>query len=287
VTAGILSGWDPDNTDTTNQIALDAGNHALQLDENSATAMAGLGLLNYNKGKWQASLELLKRASVLSKDSNPTYFYGLILQTTGYISEANQALLKAEQLDPVYPQLQSYLGLNAMTRGDMAAARVHFQRSIDGGNANGVTDMYLLELEMGNPDSAIGYLQETSALAEAGLVTGYNKDSIAAISAAIKDPSQLGSGIEAAIVEQDIVTLNYFGAIPEIMHSLNNSLTNGELLKISIDLGNFLWTPGFTGLRQLPEYKKFLTDIGLVDLWKERGWPDFCQPTGEDDFTCK
>jgi len=287
VTAGILSGWDPDNTDTTNQIALDAGNHALQLDENSATAMAGLGLLNYNKGKWQASLELLKRASVLSKDSNPTYFYGLILQTTGYISEANQALLKAEQLDPVYPQLQSYLGLNAITRGDMAAARVHFQRSIDGGNANGVTNMYFLELEMGNLDSAIDYLQESSALAEAGLVTGYNKDSLAAISAAFKDPSQLKNGIDAAIARQDIVTLKHFGAIPEIMLSLNNSLTNGELLNISNNLGHFSWTPGFSGLRQLPEYKQFLTDIGLVELWKERGWPDLCQPTDGDDFECE
>jgi TolB-like protein/Flp pilus assembly protein TadD len=286
VTAGILSGWDPDNTDTTNQIALDAGNHALQLDENSATAMAGLGVLNYNKGKWQASLELLKRASVLSKDSNPTYFYGLILQTTGYISEASQAFLKAEQLDPIYPQLQAYLGVNAMTRGDMAAARVHFQRSIDGGNSNGVTYMYFLELEMGNLDSAMNYFQEASALAEAGLVSGYNKDSLAAISAAFKDPSQLKNGIDAAIAQQDIVTLKHFGAIPEIMLFLNNSLTNGELLNISINLG-ISWTPGFSGLRQLPEYKQFLTDIGLVDLWKERGWPDLCRPTDGDDFECE
>jgi len=287
VTAATLSGWDYDNSTTTNQIALDAGNHALQLDRNSATAMAGLGLLNYNKGNWQVSLELLKRASELSKDSNPSYFYGLILQATGYSTEAHQAFLKAEQLDPIYPQLQSYLGTNAMTRGDMTSARVHFQRTIDGGNANGVTDMYWLELETGNLDSAIGYLQDTSALAEAGLVTGYNKVSIAAISAAIKDPSQLKNGIDAAVTEQDIVTLNHFGAIPEIMDSLNNSLTNGELLKISIELGNFLWTPGFTSLRQLPEYRQFLTNIGLVELWKVRGWPDFCQPTSGDDFICK
>jgi len=40
-------------------------------------------------------------------------------------------------------------------------------------------------------------------------------------------------------------------------------------------------------LRQLPEYKQFLTDIGLVDLWKERGWPDLCRPTDGDDFECE
>lgn len=287
VTAATLSGWDYDNSATTNQIALDAGNHALQLDENSATAMAGLGLLNYNKGNWSESLKLLKRASELSKDSNPTYFYGLILQATGYISEAHQAFLQAEQLDPIYSQVQAYLGSNAMARGDVPSARVYFQRTIDSGNANGVQDMYWLELETGNLDSAIKYLQETSALTQAGLATGYNNVSMAAISAAIKDPSQLKKGIDTAIVEEDVITLNYFGATPEVMHSLKNSLANGELLKLSIDLGNYLWAPGFSSLRQLPEYRQFLTDIGLVDLWKERGWPDFCQPTDKDDFTCK
>ena len=126
-----------------------------------------------------------------------------------------------------------------------------------------------------------------SALAETGLIPEFNKGSVAAIIAAIKDPSQLKIGIEAAVGEQDIVSLNYFGALPELMHSLNNSLADDERAKISIDLAGYLWTQGFTSLRQLPEYKKFLTDIGLVDLWKERGWPDLCQPTGEDDFTCK
>ena len=286
MTAATLGSWDTDNSDTTNQIALDAGNHALQLDQDSPTAMAGLGLLAYNKGNWTEALELLKRASELSKDSTPSYFYGLVLQATGYIAEAQQKLLQAEQLDPIYPQLQGVLGINAMNRGDMTSARVHFQRTIDGGNGNGVQDMYVLELELGNPDSAIRYLQEISALAETGLISGHSKDSIASISAAIKDSSQLKNGIKAAVVEQDIAALNYFGAIPEIAHSLNNSLANGELFEITSEL-DMLWTPGFASLRQSPEYKQFLTDIGLVELWKERGWPDLCQPTGGDDFECK
>ena len=286
VTAATLSGWDLDNSEATDQIALDAGNHALQLDQTSATAMAGLGLLNYTAGNWAESLELLKRASELSKDSNPTYFYGLVLQATGYIAEAQQKLLQAEQLDPIYPQLQDVLGTNAMNRGDMASARVHFQRTIDGGNGNGVADMYVLELELDNPDSAIRYLQEMSTLAETGLVSGHSKDSVASISAAIQDSSQLKNGIKAALVEQDIATLNYFGAIQEIMHLLNNALANGEFLKISTELDS-LWGPGFASLRQLPEYKQLLTDIGLVELWKERGWPDLCQPTDGDNFECK
>jgi TolB-like protein len=287
LTAATLSGWDMANIDTTNQIALNAGNHALQLDENSATAMAGLGLLNYNMGKWARSLELLKLASELSKDSTPTYFYGLVLQSCGYVAEAHQVLLQAEMLDPIYPQLQYALGENAMVRGDLASARFHFQRVIDGGNANGVGGMYRLELDTGNLENAIGYLQDWFALGEAGLTSGFARSSLDAISAAIKDPSLLASGIKAAIEEEDIVTLNHFGAIPVIMDSLNHSLANGDMLKLSIDLGNYLWSPTFSDLRQLPEYKQFMRDVGLVELWKVRGWPEICLALGEDDFECE
>jgi len=26
--------------------------------------------------------------------------------------------------------------------------------------------------------------------------------------------------------------------------------------------------------------------MGMVDYWRARGWPKFCQPVGADDFTC-
>ena len=31
---------------------------------------------------------------------------------------------------------------------------------------------------------------------------------------------------------------------------------------------------------------KPVVDAGLVDLWRERGWPDLCRPVGTDDFAC-
>jgi tetratricopeptide (TPR) repeat protein len=38
--------------------------------------------------------------------------------------------------------------------------------------------------------------------------------------------------------------------------------------------------------RQLPRFKEFVKEIGLVDYWKEYGWPDLCHPVGDDDFVC-
>jgi len=287
VTAATLGGWDQDNAEETDQIALDAGNHALQLDPNSATAMAGLGMLHSNQGHWQRSLELLKLASELSKDSTPTYFYGNVLLSVGYISEAHRAFLKAERMDPIYPQLQVFLGVHSMAVGDLASARTYFQRAIDGGNPNGVSQMFWLELEAGNTDSAIAYLEEYFALVEAGQSSGGQRQSTEAITAAIRDRSLLQNGIEAALNEGNIIALSYFGADREIAQLLNSDLANGTPIRNSLRLSFYLWTPGFADLRQLPEYKQFLRDFGLVDLWKERGWPDLCRPLGEDDFECE
>ena len=46
------------------------------------------------------------------------------------------------------------------------------------------------------------------------------------------------------------------------------------------------WTPLFHEVRQLPRFKEFVRECGLVDYWKQNGWPDLCHPVGDDDFVC-
>jgi TolB-like protein/Tfp pilus assembly protein PilF len=287
LTAATLSGWDPELAEETNRIALEAGNKALQLDPDSATALTGLGVLNYNKGYWAQSLDLLARASSLSKDSNPTYFFGMVLQTCGYLKEARDKFLQAEILDPVYPQLQSYLGLNAMLWNETDMARVHFQRTIDGGNDNGPFGMYWIELHEGNIDSAIAYIQDIVAIQEAGQGAGLQRKAADVIAAALKDPSLSANAIKAAVEEEELITLGYFDEFSEIIKYLNRVLAEDDMLTLAIELGNYLWAADYSSLREMPEYKQFLINVNLVDLWKERGWPDLCHPIGEDDFECK
>ena len=57
---------------------------------------------------------------------------------------------------------------------------------------------------------------------------------------------------------------------------------------ISIDAGGLfiLWYPAMREVRKTPRFKEFMREIGLVDYWKEYGWPDLCRPVGDDDFVC-
>jgi TolB-like protein len=47
-----------------------------------------------------------------------------------------------------------------------------------------------------------------------------------------------------------------------------------------------LWYPVMSEVRQLPEFKKLVTDLNLVEYWRAYGWADACKPLGETDFTC-
>jgi tetratricopeptide (TPR) repeat protein len=47
------------------------------------------------------------------------------------------------------------------------------------------------------------------------------------------------------------------------------------------------WMPLLERVRQRPAFKTLLRDAGLVDYWSEYGWPEICQPTQGDDFTCR
>jgi TolB-like protein/DNA-binding winged helix-turn-helix (wHTH) protein len=48
----------------------------------------------------------------------------------------------------------------------------------------------------------------------------------------------------------------------------------------------YLWLPQLKEMRQLPEFKAFLREIGIVAHWQEYGWPQICRQRDGDDFEC-
>lgn len=46
----------------------------------------------------------------------------------------------------------------------------------------------------------------------------------------------------------------------------------------------YFWLPLLRAVRQLPRFKAFLKNIGLVDYWNKFGWPEFCRQLDNSDI---
>jgi TolB-like protein/class 3 adenylate cyclase len=71
----------------------------------------------------------------------------------------------------------------------------------------------------------------------------------------------------------------YFGDLEFTLDSLKKG--------VSMNASTYFhWYPVFHDVRQTLRFKEWVREIGLVDYWKEYGWPDLCRPIGDDDFVC-
>jgi TolB-like protein len=289
MTAATLHGWDPLNTVDANATGIESGLKALQLDPDSANAMAGLAMAYYNQKRWQEAFELFERAEPLTVDSTPIYWHGLLLQGAGYLAEARKKFLAAEAIDPVYPQLQYWIGLSDLTYGKPEAARERFQRAVDGNNPNGEYGMTMLSAFYGSPEELSSWLEETRQNLESGqVVSGVGEaEDFGAVIAGVRNPEYRDEAIAAASRLELVTLLVYFGAPEEVMAVENRRLARGNRAEPNNDLGIFFWSPPFKEFRQLEGFNDLLHELGLVEYWKTNGWPDMCKPVGDDDFVCE
>jgi TolB-like protein len=90
-------------------------------------------------------------------------------------------------------------------------------------------------------------------------------------------PSQTATGL--AIYSFDFA---YVGDAQGALDSLRTASRQGAMSFAAMNL----WSPVMHDMRQLPGFKQLVRDMGLVDYWRQAGWPDRCHPTTGDDFKC-
>ena len=108
-----------------------------------------------------------------------------------------------------------------------------------------------------NPEEARAILQrEMPAMLEAGLATNI----------------AVPLATWANIYDEPELALQAFRQIPK---------------SAQIILSFHLWLPAYEGMRELPEFTEFITELGLVDYWRDSGhWPDYCRPSMMNAIVC-
>ncbi len=74
----------------------------------------------------------------------------------------------------------------------------------------------------------------------------------------------------------------YFGE-PETALELIRSIPVAEN---STTLSFMMWRPVVQEVRRFPGFNDLVREMGYLDYWAEYGWPDFCEPVGDNEIVC-
>jgi TolB-like protein len=250
---------------------------ALALDESLADPYATLGLVNRNKGDWDAAMEYSRRAIELDPSNGLSHlWYGILLVQLGHIEQAKSVLLTAADLDPTSPLVAHWLADSYRILGQPEQSLFHGKRAIDLGGYSMADGVYLYHLQRGDFDQAIETLEHTERM------LGNNVQVVRPLVAAVKDPAAIPELMKAAGLLNELMPNVNLGAyyldIPKREFVM-------ELLEKEGQAGNFsgytyrLWEPQFTWVRNSGTFRKYAQDAGMVDYWMKNKWPDMCRGT--------
>jgi TolB-like protein len=257
-----------------------AAREAIRLDETEVLAYGTLVEIEFHRNNWVAAEDLLRKALELDP-----YGSDLLGARAFFLS-------KTGRLKQVLPVVQQMVALEPLESG---------------GNY-GLGWSYLAN---NRPDEAINLLAGTftnpgtlSVLASAYAWTGqYDKAANAILQmgqgrlgrqwgqATFEEAARLmreaprkGADSKALLPlhEQLNFVYAYVGAEDRLLDFAERSYEAGVFGEV-----RYLFNPVYSPARKTERFKTLVRNVGLVDYWKARGWPDMCHPTAGDDFECE
>jgi TolB-like protein len=233
--------------------------------------------------RWEPCLALLEKTTALAPHFYPARFQqAMALAQLGYLEQAEAIVREDVVRDPINPGKAFTLGRILDTLGQHEEARVQFDRSdifaTYGRWFNAVWRKdYAEATRIAERDFGNEILRDTEA--------GRLKASYVATSRALIDPGHWPQAeAEMREFEQKTGLLNFNRVLmPNASDHAAELVQKLDVLRersySSWDL--LLWTKDLAYLRRDPEFQRYLRDNGILDYWKQHGFPPQCRPQGE------
>jgi hypothetical protein len=213
-------------------------------------------------------------------------YYGVHLIDVGNIERGNELLAIARRIDPLDQITRGFHLLGLVLAGDARGADEEYQRAtaVFGGPWFG--DWYISMARLGVRDARAQ--DEIPPFSIPGDQSGpdiHNEmrqylGSPDAGRARLRDIYASGENPTIGALLATGVWAGHFGDAELAFEAIAEATRrNGQNVL-------HFWLPSMRDVRQLPRFKAFMREIGLVDYWNEFAWPAFCRPLGGGDFVC-
>ena len=281
----VYPGYAREDPEPWNQKAAEAAMQALARDPNLAEAHAVLAELDNTRGNWtDAEAAFFFATNLDANDPTAHHWYSLLLRRTGRLNKALEVAQKALELDPASPVINNNLAETYMTLGYDEQALQYWRAAVDLGYDT-TSSLKLVEFmaadRRGDGETWLRLFRE--APGNDALPDEYYE----LVAAVRSDPSRwpeleemLQFGPEYGIPEEANFPFYLIMGRPERAFEIAEKFADSG----TIDPG-ILWMPEAEGFRRLPGFGRLMKDLGLVEYWKQYGWPDDCRPAG-DDIQC-
>jgi len=256
---------------------------AIEIEPKLGKGYLTLGSAHMTRGEFIEAEKAYREGIKLTTESLDYIHYGLIWHYTvvGYIKKSLELLRKMPQNDPLNSGVcMGYLFI-AVLQGDLERAEEEYERckEIFG-------DQRLPEIFM-----AVARLAANNVLSLDDIPESLRTDSVWDILIDhIESPKEVLEELRLLSSNNKNLSSEDFEFLACIAAHQGDPDFALSVMERAISLQatgfNTIWFPVMREVRQLPRFKEFIREIGLVDYWKEYGWPDLCRPVGDDDFVC-
>jgi TolB-like protein/DNA-binding SARP family transcriptional activator len=251
-----------------------AARRAIELDPASGAANMWQAFLETGPRKWVIWEDVISR--VLQLDPNDPFALGNYAALLGMVGRVKDALRVRQQLVDLEPFIPGYSGnlADAMwVDGQSDAAIAIYKENLGRAGAGAEQALPRVYAALGRYKDAADTLSQFPS-------RGIPRELTATAERLLR------SAPERASLET-LPALGLYGYIYLYVGAPDRAL---EFYEEAVrDFQDFLplWHPSYAPMRKLERFKPIVRAAGLVDYWRERGWPEFCRPTTGDDFECE
>jgi tetratricopeptide (TPR) repeat protein len=246
---------------------------ATELDPQRADAFVALAYAEMVQGKLLEADDLFRETLQLDpRNTDGLHGYSQLLAAEGRIK---QSLAMRKTLQALEPFVINYVADTAeifWLDGDNDTAITMLNPFRPGRTA----ELAQVQASLGHYREAAGFLREMNA---ANYLPGLLEAAARTLESA---PAKQTPDSLPRLGNLGFIYL-HVGAPERVMEYYESNLQAGYFQPIST---TWFWHPSYAAVRKLDRFKKFARDIGLVEVWRARGWPDLCHPAGADDFAC-
>ena len=293
----LVAIWEtPDQTWEIVERAHELALRGAQLDPESAGVQSVLALIRMIQFDFIGSEQGHAQAIELFPDRPTIERYALMLVRSGRIAYAQEQLEIAMTLEPLGGRPTAFAWHASLAQGHIAEAQE--RSNWQSGEANTIENNLDIAFNQNDPEALKAAIR---AIPEANLSNfdpdGRNKplnlsyinlfgpllaefDSPERALSILRDVYQ-DESVRWARKRHDVaMAAAYFGD-PRFALTVK-----GEEVRIGPVRMSAVWYPVMSEVRRLPEFKELVSDLNLVEYWRVYGWADYCEPMGENDFTC-